>query len=226
MTKERLAVEGIPALLISPERPVGAALFLHGAGGSKERTAELAGPLHELGLATLHPDALHHGERGGGNDVFKDKRRIVEAQLASIEEAPRLLAWLRARFPGLPLYLLGASMGGYVVHELLARGEEVTAAAAWMSAARPPDWIRPFFPPEHIPVLERPTRYRNVPLLHLHGDADVVIPLSLAEETLARLSPQYRPGRLALVIFPGAGHAPRPEMAALSAGWFLRWRSE
>ncbi len=226
MTKERLAVEGIPALLISPERPVGAVLFLHGAGGSKERTAELAGPLHELGLATLHPDALHHGERGGGNDVFKDKRRIVEAQLASIEEAPRLLAWLRARYPGLPLFLLGASMGGYVVHELLARGEAVAAAAVWMSAARPPAWLSPLLPEGFVPALERRTQYRGVPLLHLHGDADAIVPLRLAEETVERLRPHHRPGRLALVVFPGVGHAPRLEMAALSAGWFLRWRSE
>lgn len=227
MPRERLTIEGVPALLAGPERPRGAVLFLHGAGGSKERTAALAGPLHEAGFLTLHPDALHHGERkGGAGDVFRDKAKIVEAQLASIEEAPRLLAWLRARFPGLPLFAVGASMGGYVVHELLAQGEALAAAAVWMSAARPPDWLAPALPPGFVPAIERAGGYRGVPLLHLHGDADAIVPLRLAEETIETLRSRYPPGRLALAVLPGVGHAPRPEMAALSAGWFLRWRSE
>jgi len=46
-------------------------------------------------------------------------------------------------------------MGGYVVHELLARGEALAAAAAWMSAARPPDWIAAALPPSFVPAIER-----------------------------------------------------------------------
>ncbi len=223
MNSTRVVVEGIPVLLAGPEVPLGAALFLHGAGGSKERTLALASPLHQAGIATLHPDALHHGERGTGGDVFKDKDRIVEALRTSIEEAPRLLRWLRERYPDRPLFALGASMGGYVVHELLARGGELRAASVWMSAARPPEWLEALLPQDFSPALERANLYRPVPLLHLHGDADPIVPLRMARETVEQLRHYYPPGKLVLAVFPGLGHAPRPEMAALTAGWFSQW---
>ncbi len=224
MNRRRLEIEGIPAILQLPERPRGAVLFFHGAGGSKERSARLAAPLVEAGFLTLHPDALHHGERGGaGVDVFRDKRRIVEAQTASIAEGPRLLSWLKDRFPELKVGLAGASMGGYVVHELLSRGVEVEAAAVWMSAAEPPAWLVPYLPQDFEPALSRANAYRTAPLLHLHGKEDPVVPLALAERTVATLAARFAPGALGLTLFPGVAHTPTPEMAALSAGWFSRW---
>lgn len=224
MNRRRLEIEGIPVLLQLPERPRGAVLFFHGAGGSKERSARLAAPLVEAGFLTLHPDALHHGERGGaGVDVFRDKRRIVEAQTASIAEGPRLFSWLKDRFPELKVALAGASMGGYVVHELLSRGVPADAAAVWMSAGRPPDWLTPYLPEGFVPALSRAQSYQKAPLLHLHGGEDRIVPPSLAEETIAALAPVYPPGTLGWVLFPGVAHTPTPEMAALSAGWFSRW---
>jgi len=122
MAARRLEIAGIPALVAGPEDPRGVALFFHGAGGSKEKSLPHALLLHQAGILTLHPDAPHHGERGA-KDVFKEKRLIAEATLGMAEEAGALVRYLKEAYPEKPLFLVGASMGGAVVYELLARGE-------------------------------------------------------------------------------------------------------
>ena len=221
--QEKRVIEGVPVLIAGPENARAQLVFFHGAGGSKERTLELAGPLHALGFLTWHPDALHHGERGQGEDVFKNRRLIVEAQAQTIEEAPRLIAAMRAVFPGLKVGALGASMGGYVVHELLCQGAPLFAAAALMSAGRPPAWLSRQLPEGFVPALDRGGAYGKAPLLHVHGEADPIVPLSDAAATIEALKPRFAPGRLALAVLPGVGHVPRPEMIFLATGWFLRW---
>ncbi len=225
MRNERIVVEGVPVRVAVPDGARGLVVFFHGAGGSKERTLALAAPLHRLGFATLHPDAPHHGERGPVRDPFEAPGLLVEAILGTVEEAPRLLAWAEEAFPRLPRFWLGASMGGYVVHELLARGYEARAAAVLFSAARPIERLRPYLPEGFVPALDRADAYPLVPLLHLHGTADRVVPLALMRETVARLAARYarRPGALAEAVFPGVGHEPRPELLWLAAGWFARW---
>ncbi len=225
MLNERRMLAGIPVRLAGPRQARGLVVFFHGAGGSKERSLSLASPLHALGFATLHPDAPHHGERGPVRDPFEAPALLVEAIAGSIEEAPALVAAARRATGAKRIFLLGASMGGYVVHELLARGLEARAAAVLFSAARPIPRLRPFLPEGFVPALDRAEAYPLVPLLHLHGEEDRVVPLAMMEETVARLAPRYarRPGALAKAVFPGVGHEPRPELLWLAAGWFARW---
>lgn len=220
---EKREIEGVPVLIAGPEDARAQLVFFHGAGGRKERTLELAAPLHALGFLTWHPDALHHGERGQGEDVFKNRRLIVEAQAQTIEEAPRLIAAMRAVFPGLKVGALGASMGGYVVHELLCQGAPLFAAVALMSAGRPPAWLSRRLPEGFVPALDRGGAYGKTPLLHVHGEADPIVPLADAEATIEALKARFSPGQLALAVLPGVGHVPRPEMVFLAAGWFSRW---
>ncbi len=225
MLGERRVIEGVPVILAGPRSPRGLVVFFHGAGGSKERTLRLAGPLHALGFATLHPDAPHHGERGPVRDPFEAPALLVEAIMGMVEEAPRIVSPAREALSVRRVFLLGASMGGYVVHELLARGFEARAAAVLFSAARPIPRLLPHLPEGFVPALERAEAYPLIPLLHLHGEDDRVVPVAMMEETVARLAPRYagRPGALAKAVFPGVGHEPRPELLWLAAGWFARW---
>jgi len=225
MFQERHVVEGVPVLLAGPRTPRGLVVFFHGAGGSKERTLRLSSPLHALGFATLHPDAPHHGERGPVRDPFEAPALLVEAIAGMVDEAPGLIRFGQQTLGVRQTFLLGASMGGYVLHELLSRGLEARAAAVLFSAARPIPRLSPYLPEGFVPALERVEAYPTVPLLHLHGEDDRVVPIAMMEETVARLAPRYagRPGALAKAIFPGVGHEPRPELLWLAAGWFARW---
>jgi len=104
--RERRLSGNVPLIIALPENPVGWVLFLHGAGGSKERTARLAAPFHEQNLATVHPDAPLHGERAEKRWRFDPKdlpnylEGVVLAISAQVAELPELAGRLR-RLPEL-----------------------------------------------------------------------------------------------------------------------------
>jgi len=239
--KERLYLEGVPLILALPERPRGWVLFLHGAGGSKERTARLAGPFHDRGLATVHPDAPLHGERAEDRWRFDPKDRenylegVVMTIAGQIAELPRLATALaaRAELAGLPMLAAGASMGGYVWHELISRELlRPQAAAIMISSGFPLDAPHDFLAGRddlleayRNPPVTRATAYPPTPLMHLHGDRDPVVPLARMEETVAALRPAYkeRDGRLASAIFTGVGHELPEVMLEQAAGWLAYW---
>ena len=239
--KERRRLQGVPLILALPEEPRGWVLFLHGAGGSKERTARLAGPFHDRGLATVHPDAPLHGERAGEDWRFdpKDQRNYLEGVVRSIAsqvtELPGLVAEI-SRLPqlaGLPLLAAGASMGGYVWHELISRRLlRPRAAAILISSGFPLDAPHDFLEGQgelleayRNPPVTRAEAYPPTPLMHLHGDRDPVVPLARMEQTLEALRPAYkeRDGRLAQAVFAGVGHELPAAMLAQAASWLAFW---
>ncbi len=223
--KERRYVGRIPLIVAEPDHPRGIVVFFHGAGASKERTARLAAPFHATGMLTIHPDAPYHGERQGGEDPLKARHLIVKAIEESMKEFPALAAWARKTYGPLPLGVVGASMGGYVVHALLASGFKFEAAAVFISSAETPAWLRGHLPPDHVDPIDRAASYPPTPLLHVHGAKDRVVPIASMERTIEALKPAYagEPGKLAKVIFPHLGHEVEPEMVAIAAAWFWTW---
>jgi alpha-beta hydrolase superfamily lysophospholipase len=104
------------------EAPQGVFLFVHGLGEHSDRYAHVAERLGAAGFAAFAFDLRGHGRSGGrrGHVVtFRDYLADVEAVRG---ETAR-------HFPGLPLYLLGHSLGGLItLRYLLERGEGVAAA--------------------------------------------------------------------------------------------------
>ncbi len=241
--KERLYINGIPLIVSFPDRARGWVLFLHGAGGSKERTARIAAPFHERGLITVHPDAPLHGERADGRWRFdpKDPRNYLEGVVRAIsiqvDELPDLTTGL-AHIPeltGLPLLAAGASMGGYVWHELISRELlRPRAAAILISSGFPLDAPHDFLEGQNElldayrnPPVTRAMAYPPTPLLHLHGDRDPVVPLARMQETVTALRRAYkkRDGRLAYTVFEGVGHELPEIMLQQAAAWLEFWSS-
>lgn len=65
--------------------------------------------------------------------------------------------------------------------------------------------------PEHNPVVRlAPLAKAGVPILHLHGDSDTVVPI---EQNSGELAERYRKlgGKMELLIVPGKGHGIMPE---------------
>lgn len=99
-----------------------------------------------------------------------------------------VVAWLRERFPGLPLWLGGFSFGSFVA----LRGQAAAGAARLVTIAPPVGrW--------DFSAIAAPA----CPWLVVQGDQDDLVDHAAVERWLASLAP---PGPPRLVLLPGAEH--------------------
>ncbi|MFE5213684.1 MULTISPECIES: alpha/beta hydrolase [unclassified Streptomyces] len=97
------------------------ALLVHGYGEHAGRYAGLAALLTGHGAAVYAPDHMGHGKSAGERVVIEDFEDVVTDVHAVAELA-------RAAHPGLPLVLVGHSMGGLIAARFAQRyGHELTA---------------------------------------------------------------------------------------------------
>ncbi|MGC8876680.1 alpha/beta hydrolase [Thermus sp.] len=229
---ERLTLAGLPLLAQVPERPKALLLALHGLQGSKEGILSLLPGYAERGFLLLAFDAPRHGEREGPPPSAKSPRYVEEVYrvaLAFKEEARSVAEEAKERF-GLPLFLAGGSLGAFVVHLLLSEGLRPRAALAFIGSGFPmklpkgqvvedPE-VKALY---QAPPATRGEAYGGVPLLHLHGTKDLIVPLERMEKTVEALRPHYPEGRLARFLEEGAGHTITPLMARVGLAFLEHW---
>ncbi|NUV61385.1 alpha/beta hydrolase [Streptomyces sp. CAI-85] len=83
------------------------ALLVHGYGEHAGRYAEIAGVLNRHGAAVFAPDHLGHGRSDGERVVIEDFEDVV----TDLHTVARLA---RSARPGLPVVVIGHSMGGLI----------------------------------------------------------------------------------------------------------------
>ena len=104
-----------------PERPRASVVIAHGLGEHGGRYAHVAQALGALGCAVHALDHRGHG-RSGGERAFVDRWSHIVADLDHFIDRVRQAA------PGLPLFLLGHSMGGAIaLASALGRPEAIDA---------------------------------------------------------------------------------------------------
>lgn len=121
---------------VMPPRAV--VCLVHGHGEHSGRYEHVAAELAHAGYAMLAFDQRGHGRSGG-------PRGHTPSYEAFMQDIDTLLAQARARFPGLPYFLYGHSMGGNeVLNHALRRKPElagVIASGPWLRLAfTPPAW--------------------------------------------------------------------------------------
>ncbi len=111
---DNLAIQDWP---LDPSTPLrGVVLLVHGLGEHAGRYDELAQRLNSWGFAVRGYDQYGHGESGGARGGLPSDNRLVE-DLADVLGSTR-----KRMDAGLPLILLGHSMGGLVAARLVALG--------------------------------------------------------------------------------------------------------
>ncbi|MFI5684072.1 lysophospholipase [Streptomyces sp. NPDC051636] len=88
-------------------RPRYAVVVVHGYGEHAGRYAEPAGVLNGHGAAVFGPDHTGHGKSAGERVVIEDFEDVVT-------DVHTVAALARAAHPGVPLVLVGHSMGGLI----------------------------------------------------------------------------------------------------------------
>ncbi|MEV6832943.1 lysophospholipase [Streptomyces sp. NPDC051133] len=102
-------------------RPRRLALVVHGYGEHAGRYDELAGVLTGHGAAVYAPDHAGHGRSAGERVVIEDFEDVVT-------DVHRVAGLARAAHPGLPLVMVGHSMGGLIAARYAQRyGAELAA---------------------------------------------------------------------------------------------------
>src|ERR1700741_2736706 len=106
----------------SAAEPRAIALIAHGYGEHAGRYEHVAQALvDELGAAVYAPDHRGHGKTDGATGLVEDGEAITGDLHDVADEA-------RAEHPGLPVVLIGHSMGGLIATRFAQRyGEELTA---------------------------------------------------------------------------------------------------
>ncbi len=157
-------------------------LFAHGNAGNLSHRAEILEGLHALGVSVLIFDYRGYGRSAGSP--------TEEGILADARAARR---WLgrRAGVDEGQIVLLGESLGGAVMVDLAANdgAAALVLLNTFSSLADVAAFHYPWLP---VKLLMR-TRLDSVskigsfhgPLLQIHGDADTIIPLALAERVFA-----------------------------------------
>ncbi|CAM5565421.1 Alpha/beta hydrolase OS=Streptomyces tendae OX=1932 GN=GUR47_02890 PE=4 SV=1 [Streptomyces tendae] len=101
-TRGRIRVREWPA-----GRPRHVALLVHGYGEHTGRYAEVAGVLTGHGAAVYAPDHTGHGRSDGERVVVEDFEDVVT-------DVHAVAGLARAAHPGLPVVMIGHSMGGLI----------------------------------------------------------------------------------------------------------------
>ncbi|KPV48748.1 hypothetical protein SE17_36400, partial [Kouleothrix aurantiaca] len=137
----RTSADGIRLHLQScePDAPPRAAVTLvHGYGEHSGRYRHVAAALADAGFALVTGDHRGHGKSGGARGHTPSYEHILDDIGAMLEAA-------HARFPGLPQFIYGHSMGGnFTLNYVLRRRPQlagVVATGPWLRLAfEPPRW--------------------------------------------------------------------------------------
>jgi len=112
------------------DRPRAVVLLVHGLSEHSGRYAHVATRLMLQDLAVYAYDHRHHGRSDG------QPRAFVERFEALVEDLGLVLEWVREEAAGLPVFLLGHSMGGAVgAHYVARQGPRGLAGLALSSPA-------------------------------------------------------------------------------------------
>jgi len=174
-------------------QPKAAVLVLHGVSDSKATQVETMRFLARRGMLAMAPDMRAHGDSGGKFATYG----FVEKNDLSL-----LRTVIEKEFPGLPVGLWGTSYGGAIALQSMGIDDQFDFAIVESTFADlravaedqvtnrtslPVSWLGPYminaagklasFDPGEVSP-ERAMEKIKVPVLHIHGANDEVIPIT------------------------------------------------
>ena len=129
----------LPATLWRAEEPKAVLQIVHGTTEHMGRYSGLAAYLASRGITVAGFDLRGHGRRPGDHRVAA----LAEGDwAASIQDVRMFTAHLDREFPGIPRFLLGFSLGSFLVRDLLKEyPAESPAGAILVGTGHQPGWL-------------------------------------------------------------------------------------
>lgn len=121
--------------LWTPEQPRAVIAIIHGMGEHSGRYERTAKRFNQAGLAVISYDQIGHGKTSGKRGHSPDMDTLYRAVMHLLNEAEE-------RFPQLPVFLYGHSMGGNVAANTLLRLKPdirgAVLSSPWLQLPSPP----------------------------------------------------------------------------------------
>lgn len=129
----------LPAVIWLPEQEVkGVLQITHGMTEHMGRYEALAADLCGQGIAVAGFDLRGHGKNPGNPEIASFGENGWNA---SIEDMHLFSGELRSRFPGSPHYMLGFSLGSFLLREYLGKYPEDVSGAMIAGTGYQPGWL-------------------------------------------------------------------------------------
>lgn len=109
----------LSTLVIAPESPKAVLQLVHGMAEHKERYIPFMTFLSESGYACVINDLRGHGASVSSKEDLGYLGK--DGMHGLVEDEYQVTRWIKERFPGLPVYLFGHSMGSMIVRSYLKR---------------------------------------------------------------------------------------------------------
>lgn len=129
----------LPAVIWQPEGEIKAVLQVaHGMTEHMGRYERFAADLCSQGVAVAGFDLRGHGKNGGDSNVASCGKG---GWAASVEDMHLYFALLQQRFPETPHYMLGFSLGSFLLREYLTQYPDGIAGAIIAGTGYQPGWL-------------------------------------------------------------------------------------
>lgn len=132
-------VPNLPAVIWQPEGEIKAVIQItHGMTEHMGRYEQFANDLCSQGVAVAGFDLRGHGKNDGDSHIASCGEGGWEA---SIEDMHRFFELLEQRFPNVPHYMLGFSLGSFLLREYLGKYPDGIAGAIIAGTGHQPGWL-------------------------------------------------------------------------------------
>ena len=129
----------LPAVIWAPEQDVKAVLQItHGMTEHMGRYENFAADLCSQGVVIAGFDLRGHGRNPGNPEIASFG---VGGWEAAMEDMRLFFEELRSRFPGVPCYMMGFSLGSFLLREYLGKYPEDVSGAVIAGTGHQPGWL-------------------------------------------------------------------------------------
>lgn len=244
--EKKIHIGEIPGLLFRPKEAKGqlpSILFYHGWGSNKENQRIRGFLLASIGYQVLLPDAIYHGQRGGGKepDLEDAVKHFWETIFKNVEESKIIIDSLVKDYQADPerIGVSGNSMGGFTAAGIFAHNPDIKALVVLNGSCNWEDSNQVFKENFEIEDLEaygavedrigqmdpmnNLERLVNRPVLLLHGEDDVLVPMESQRLFYKKAKPLYEDQKnLAFVHYPYLNHYVTTNMMEEAMAWFYK----
>lgn len=237
--EENINIGEIPAIIFRPKEVkdrIPTILFYHGWSSNKEFQRIRGFILASVGYQVVIPDAIYHGERNPLTDYGMESamRYFWDVILNNIEEADGLLSAMVSNYKADPkrIAVMGNSMGGFTAGGVFTHNEKIKNLVVFNGSCSWEGFNDNFevTPSEELEELRNKINsmdpinnldlLKNRPILLLHGDSDMTVPIDGQRIFYKKINPMYNDKeKIKFIEYPGLNHCVTTNMMEETINW-------